>query len=154
MPTNSRIPPLRRARCHALGPLGHYRLGGATCCHQDKGAAPCGEPTGSAPGVMGLALAKLLFRCKTMWIDTIANCEEMSDSGRRARDFADVWLTQWPQLPFDFHHLLSSLGRSAWHGLCTARIRCRQPRWLHGYHRRDRIGPDDLDRRIAVPFLE
>ncbi len=54
--------------------------------------------TGSAPGVITLALAKLLLRSKTIWIDSIANCEEMSSSGRQARRFADVWLTQWPQL--------------------------------------------------------
>ena len=54
--------------------------------------------TGSGPGMITLALAKLLLRSRTMWIDSIANCEQMSSSGRRARHFADVWLTQWPQL--------------------------------------------------------
>lgn len=54
--------------------------------------------TGSGPGMITLALAKLLLRSKTLWIDSIANCEKMSTSGRRARRFADVWLTQWPQL--------------------------------------------------------
>jgi UDP-N-acetylglucosamine:LPS N-acetylglucosamine transferase len=54
--------------------------------------------TGSAPGVIALALAKFLLRSKTIWIDSIANCEAMSSSGRQARRFADVWLTQWPQL--------------------------------------------------------
>ena len=54
--------------------------------------------TGAAPGLMGLALAKLLTRARTMWIDSIANCERMSTSGRQARRFADQWLTQWPDL--------------------------------------------------------
>jgi UDP-N-acetylglucosamine:LPS N-acetylglucosamine transferase len=54
--------------------------------------------TGSAPGAITLALAKFLLRSKTMWIDSIANCQEMSGSGQRARRFADAWLTQWPQL--------------------------------------------------------
>jgi len=54
--------------------------------------------TGSAPGLMTLAMAKLLFRSKTIWIDSIANCEMLSSSGQRARRFADVWLTQWPHL--------------------------------------------------------
>lgn len=54
--------------------------------------------TGSAPGVAALALAKVFLQSKTMWIDSIANREEMSYSGRQARRFADVWLTQWPQL--------------------------------------------------------
>lgn len=54
--------------------------------------------TGSAPGLMAIALSKLLFRSKTIWIDSIANCEQLSSSGMRARRFADLWLTQWPHL--------------------------------------------------------
>lgn len=54
--------------------------------------------TGSAPGLVCIALAKMLFGSKTMWIDSIANCERMSTSGRQARRFADQWLTQWPEL--------------------------------------------------------
>jgi hypothetical protein len=54
--------------------------------------------TGSAPGMIALALAKCLLRSKTMWIDSIANCEQLSLSGMRARRFCDVWLTQWPHL--------------------------------------------------------
>ena len=54
--------------------------------------------TGSMPGLVGIAVAKLLTRAKTVWIDSIANCECMSSSGKQARLFADEWLTQWPQL--------------------------------------------------------
>lgn len=54
--------------------------------------------TGSAPGLVGLAMAKIFTRAKTIWIDSIANCEEMSSSGRHARHFADEWLTQWAPL--------------------------------------------------------
>ena len=54
--------------------------------------------TGSAPGLVSLALAKLLTRADTVWIDSIANCERLSSSGMRAKHVADVWLTQWPQL--------------------------------------------------------
>jgi hypothetical protein len=57
--------------------------------------------TGAAPGFVALALAKLLFGARTMWIDSIANCETMSGAGQRARRFADAWLTQWPQLSRD-----------------------------------------------------
>lgn len=63
--------------------------------------------TGSAPGMIALALAKSLLRSKTMWIDSIANCEQISTSGQRARRFSDVWLTQWP-------HLRSSAGPDCW----------------------------------------
>lgn len=54
--------------------------------------------TGSAPALFALALAKLLCRAKTIWIDQIANVEELSMSGSLARHVADVWLTQWPNL--------------------------------------------------------
>ncbi len=54
--------------------------------------------TGAAPGLVGLVLARLLTRARTVWIDSIANCERMSTSGVEARRFADVWLTQWPTL--------------------------------------------------------
>lgn len=54
--------------------------------------------TGSAPGFVTLALAKFLLRAKTIWIDSIANYETMSSSGKQARRVADVWLTQWPHL--------------------------------------------------------
>jgi hypothetical protein len=54
--------------------------------------------TGAAPGYIALVLAKSLLRSRTVWIDSIANCECMSTSGLLARRFADVWLTQWPHL--------------------------------------------------------
>lgn len=57
--------------------------------------------TGSGPGMITLALAKTLLRSKTIWIDSIANCERMSSSGLQARRVADVWLTQWPELAGD-----------------------------------------------------
>ena len=54
--------------------------------------------TGSAPGLVAIALAKVFTRAKTIWIDSIANCERMSSSGLQARHFADEWLTQWPEI--------------------------------------------------------
>lgn len=54
--------------------------------------------TGAAPGLAALILAKTVTRAKTIWIDSIANCERMSSSGLQARRFADRWLTQWPDL--------------------------------------------------------
>lgn len=57
--------------------------------------------TGSAPGLFAISIAKYLLRARTMWIDSIANCEQLSASGQRARHAADVWLTQWPDLQGD-----------------------------------------------------
>lgn len=54
--------------------------------------------TGAAPGLIALVLAKTLTRARTIWLDSIANCERMSTSGAQARRFADQWLTQWPEL--------------------------------------------------------
>lgn len=54
--------------------------------------------TGSMPGLLALRLAKALVRAKTVWIDSVANVEEVSLSGRTAGRTADLWLTQWPHL--------------------------------------------------------
>lgn len=53
--------------------------------------------TGAAPGYFALRLGRL-FGARTAWIDSIANAEELSLSGRRAGPHADLWLTQWPHL--------------------------------------------------------
>lgn len=54
--------------------------------------------TGALPGLIGLAIAKFLFRKRTIWIDSIANAAELSLSGRIARRVADLWVTQWPEV--------------------------------------------------------
>lgn len=53
--------------------------------------------TGALPGALALLLGKVLGT-RTIWIDSIANVEEMSFSGRMAKNFADLWLTQWSHL--------------------------------------------------------
>jgi len=53
--------------------------------------------TGASLGYFAMVMGKL-FGARTIWIDSIANAEEMSLSGRRAGRFADLWLTQWPEL--------------------------------------------------------
>jgi len=50
--------------------------------------------TGALPGVIALALGRFL-RARTVWVDSVANCEEVSSSGRLARRFADLRLSQW-----------------------------------------------------------
>ncbi len=54
--------------------------------------------TGAAPGLMALVVAKLLLGSRTVWIDSIANSERLSLSGRLARPAADAWLVQWAHL--------------------------------------------------------
>lgn len=53
--------------------------------------------TGAAPGYFGLRLGKLLG-AKTVWIDSIANVDELSLSGQKIGRHADLWLTQWEHL--------------------------------------------------------
>lgn len=53
--------------------------------------------TGAAPGYFAIRLAAL-FRVRTVWVDSVANIDELSMSGRRAGPYATLWLTQWPHL--------------------------------------------------------
>lgn len=53
--------------------------------------------TGAAPGFFAIVFGKLLG-ARTIWIDSIANSEEMSLSGKKVGRWADHWLTQWPEL--------------------------------------------------------
>jgi UDP-N-acetylglucosamine:LPS N-acetylglucosamine transferase len=53
--------------------------------------------TGAAPGYIGIRIGKLLG-ATTIWVDSMANVENMSMSGQRVAKHADLWLTQWPHL--------------------------------------------------------
>jgi UDP-N-acetylglucosamine:LPS N-acetylglucosamine transferase len=53
--------------------------------------------TGAAPGYLAIRFGNLLG-ARTVWIDSIANVEELSLSGRLASRAADICLTQWPHL--------------------------------------------------------
>ena len=54
--------------------------------------------TGALPGLIVVILAKTIFKSKTIWIDSIANAEEMSLSGQLAKRFSGLWLTQWKHI--------------------------------------------------------
>lgn len=56
--------------------------------------------TGAAPGYFALRFGRM-FGARTIWLDSIANVEELSMSGRMAGRFADLWLTQWSHLAGD-----------------------------------------------------
>lgn len=69
--------------------------------------------TGAAPGYFALVIGRLL-RKKTCWIDSIANAEEMSLSGKKAGKWASLWITQWEDVaseqgPSYFGSVLSNL---------------------------------------------
>jgi len=53
--------------------------------------------TGAAPGLIALFFGKL-SGAHTIWIDSVANSEQLSMSGKIAGRLADLWLTQWKHL--------------------------------------------------------
>jgi len=61
--------------------------------------------TGAAPGLICCLWAKLLFRSKVLWLDSIANTEKLSMSGRIIRPFADVILSQWADVALKYKNV-------------------------------------------------
>ena len=53
--------------------------------------------TGAAPGFFAMRLGRL-FGARTIWVDSVANADELSMSGQMAGRYADLWLTQWQHL--------------------------------------------------------
>jgi UDP-N-acetylglucosamine:LPS N-acetylglucosamine transferase len=53
--------------------------------------------SGAAPGYVAIRLGRLLGT-RTVWLDSIANVEELSMTGELAGPYAHLWLTQWPEL--------------------------------------------------------
>ena len=53
--------------------------------------------TGAAPGYFAIRFGRLLG-ARTIWLDSIANVEELSMTGRIVGPHADLWLTQWQHL--------------------------------------------------------
>ena len=61
--------------------------------------------TGAAPGLLCCFWAKLLFRSKIIWLDSIANTEKLSMSGRIVRPFANLILSQWPEVAAKYRNV-------------------------------------------------
>lgn len=53
--------------------------------------------TGAAPGLLAVIWGRLSGK-KTIWLDSIANVEKLSMSGRLAKPFVHLHLTQWENL--------------------------------------------------------
>ena len=53
--------------------------------------------TGAAPGILCLFWGKL-FGARTIWIDSIANSEQLSLSGKISMKFCSMVLSQWESL--------------------------------------------------------
>ncbi|MBQ72383.1 MAG: UDP-N-acetylglucosamine--LPS N-acetylglucosamine transferase [Planctomycetaceae bacterium] len=53
--------------------------------------------TGAAPGYFAIRFGRW-FGARTCWVDSIANAEELSLSGRKIRSHATKVLSQWPDV--------------------------------------------------------
>ena len=53
--------------------------------------------TGAAPGYFAVRLGRCLG-ARTIWVDSVANVEELSMSGQMVGRYAHLWLTQWRHL--------------------------------------------------------
>lgn len=53
--------------------------------------------TGALPGLLALAIGRAMG-AKGLWIDSVANVEELSAAGRMARKLATQHLSQWPHV--------------------------------------------------------
>ncbi len=53
--------------------------------------------TGAAPGYFAVRLARFVG-ARSLWLDSIANVDELSLSGQMAGKSAEMWLTQWEHL--------------------------------------------------------
>lgn len=53
--------------------------------------------TGAAPGYFAIRMGRW-FGARTCWVDSIANAEELSLSGRKIRRHASLVLSQWPEV--------------------------------------------------------
>lgn len=60
--------------------------------------------TGAAVGFLMCFWGKLLG-AKVIWIDSIANTEKLSMSGRMIRPFADLILSQWPDVAAQYRNV-------------------------------------------------
>ncbi len=56
--------------------------------------------TGAAPGFFCILIGRMIG-AKTLWIDSVANAEKLSLSGRLAARVSDQCLTQWKHLAGD-----------------------------------------------------
>lgn len=67
--------------------------------------------TGAAPAFL-ICFAAKIFGAKIIWVDSIANVNRLSLSGRMVRPFADLMLTQW-------EHLAEKYEKVKFHGAVT-----------------------------------
>lgn len=96
-------PQVGRARCYVVNDASRWDKWGLLKMAMRLAWIVCRErpavviTTGAAPGYFCIRWGKLLG-ARTIWVDSIANAERLSLSGRYVGRYADLWLTQWPHL--------------------------------------------------------
>lgn len=60
--------------------------------------------TGAVVGCV-MALLGKLYGARVVWVDSIANVERLSRSGRLIRPLADLVLTQWPEVAKQYRNV-------------------------------------------------
>jgi len=53
--------------------------------------------TGALPGLLAVFIGRMRG-CTTIWVDSVANAETPSFSGKVAKRFVSLWLSQWPHV--------------------------------------------------------
>lgn len=53
--------------------------------------------TGALPGLIAILWGRVFF-ARTLWVDSVANAETLSASGKLARRLAHETLSQWPEV--------------------------------------------------------
>lgn len=83
--------------CNRYKPLSVFKVVGCAFKIIIKERPDIIVTTGSMPVAIFCLIAKL-FGAKTVWIDSIANARKLSMSGWMMRHFADLILSQWPDV--------------------------------------------------------
>jgi len=83
-------------------PVKVIRLGSLLCKEIMKIKPDVVISTGAAPGAISIVIAKLLTNSKCIWVDSLANTQQLSLSGRLVKKFCDLWLSQWEDVARKF----------------------------------------------------
>lgn len=83
--------------CNADTPVAAFRAGLVIGWHIVRLRPHVIVTTGALPGLFALLWGRLTG-ARTLWVDSVANAEELSTSGRLARRVAHLTLSQWPEV--------------------------------------------------------
>lgn len=83
--------------CNADTPLAALRCLAVIGWHMARLRPDIVITTGALPGLIALVWGRVFF-ARTLWVDSIANAETLSASGRLARRIAHLTLSQWPEV--------------------------------------------------------